>query len=393
MAISDPNHQNLIDKVSRDELIKTICDVVRIPSVNPYDNQPASGYREREMADYLLTRMKNLGLEVGEREIAPGRPNIWGRLRGQGDGPTIMLAGHMDTVTVEGYSAPFEARVTAERVYGRGSCDMKNSFAIYLEVARLLVDGKAPLRGDLLIVGVADEEYQLRGSADMGRHGPWADYGIVSEPTDLQVCVAHRGDVAFKIRTFGTSCHSTAPELGHNAILDMSRVLNALSSFDDELQKRETHPVCGSPRFSMNVIRGGTITHTIPDFCELEVDRRTLPHETPETVYAEVRQKLDSICGLTYELSEAHSVSLPLEIDPESAIVRATTKAFEDVTGRAASVGSSFGATDAPNFGFPTILFGAGPGKTAHTLDEYVEISQVETATKTILKTVLDVVE
>ncbi|KIC14345.1 M20 family metallopeptidase [Leisingera sp. ANG-Vp] len=387
------NLQGLVELVSRDELVRTLSDVVRIPSVNPYDELPGPGRREREVGDYLLQRLDQLGFETGEREIAPGRPNIWGRLRGSGDGPTVMLAGHMDTVTVEGYSDPFEPKVTEDRVYGRGSCDMKSAFATYLEIARILVETNIPLRGDLLIVGVADEEYQLRGSADMGWHGPFADYGIILEPTDLKICLAHRGDVAFKIRTFGASCHSSSPELGHNAITDMSQVLNALSSYDDELQAREHHPLCGAPRFSMNVIRGGTITHAIPDFCELEVDRRTLPHETPDIVYEEVRQKLDMVPGLKYELTEPHSVSLPLEVDQDCAIAQAARNAFRKVTGHVAGLGSCSGATDAPNFGFPTIVFGAGPFMTAHTLNEYAEINLIETVTKTVLGTVLELIE
>jgi acetylornithine deacetylase len=269
----------LVDDIQLEAVVTDLCEMIRIRSENPFDGPPGEGFREKELGDFFLSRLSDLRFEVGSREIAPGRPNVWGRLKGRGSGPSLMFAGHLDTVGTEGYDAPFEPRVEHDRVYGRGACDMKAALAAYLEVARVPVESGRELCGDLVIAGTADEEWQLTGSRDIGQNGPRADFDLIGEPTSLKICPAHKGDYAIAIRTFGKSVHSSIPEEGLNAIEDMGRVISAFADYDRMLSAREPHPVCGHGRFSMGVIRGGTMVCTVPDFCELELDRRTLPGE------------------------------------------------------------------------------------------------------------------
>jgi acetylornithine deacetylase/succinyl-diaminopimelate desuccinylase-like protein len=107
--------------------------MVAIPSVNPFGSKPTPGQREQEMAEFLLSKMAELGLETGSWAVAPDRPNVWGRLKGSGGGPTIMLAGHLDTVGVEGYEDGHQPHVSGGRIYGRGACDMKAALAATLK--------------------------------------------------------------------------------------------------------------------------------------------------------------------------------------------------------------------------------------------------------------------
>jgi len=370
--------------------------MIRIRSENPFGKPPSEGYRERELGDFVLSRLNDLKFEIGSREIAPGRPNVWGRLKGRGSGPSLMLAGHLDTVGTEGYNEPFEPRVEHDRVYGRGACDMKAALAAYLEVARVLVESGIELSGDLIIAGTADEEWRLAGSRDIGRNGPWADFGLIGEPTGLKICPAHKGDYAVAIRTFGRAVHSSIPDEGHNAIEDMGRVINALADYDRALLARESHAICGHGRFSMGVIRGGTMVCTIPDFCELELDRRTLPGETGESIKSEYRNFLDTRLGcsgeIRYEFSEPLTEVPPLNVPMNSPIVQATVQAFKSVTGGMATVEAYTAATDAPNLGFPAIIFGPGSCEQAHSLCEFVNIAELETATKVYLQTAINMV-
>ena len=384
----------MVDDIQLKAVITDLCEMIKIRSENPFDGPPGEGYREKELGDFFLSRLSDLGFEVGSKEIAPGRPNVWARLKGRGSGPSLMLAGHLDTVGTEDYGAPFVPRVENGRVYGRGACDMKAALAAYLEVARVLVDCGTELSGDLIIAGTADEEWKLAGSQDIGRKGPWAEFGLIGEPTRLRICPTHKGDYAIAIRTFGKSVHSSIPEEGHNAIEDMGRIINALADYDQVLSTRDPHPVCGYGRFSMGVIRGGTMVCTVPDFCELELDRRTLPGETGESVKMEYRSHLNSRLGnsseIRYELSEPLTEVTPLDVPTDSPIVQATVKAFQSITGEEAKIQAHTAATDAPNLGFPTVIFGPGSCEQAHSLCEFVDIAELDIATKVYMQTVVN---
>ena len=387
-------YEELLSAIDDEAVIDDLRAMVAIPSENPFDGPPSEGRREREIGEFMLERLATLGFETGSREFALGRPNVWGRLKGNGNGPALMLAGHTDTVGTEGYVDPFNPRVENDRVYGRGSCDMKAAIAGYLEVARLLSQLDVVLKGDLIVAGVADEEWGMLGSKDMGANGPWADFGMIGEPTELTLCPAHKGEYAAAIRTFGKAVHASVPELGINAIEHMAQVIGAFADYNESLKDREPHALCGHGRFSLGTIRGGTMVATVPDFCEIEVDRRTIPGETSDAVEGEYRARLEKIAGendeVRYELSAPLIDVPPLDVPLDSPIVRAARQAFETVTGAPPKIDAFSAATDAPNLGFPTVIFGPGSLAQAHTLDEYVEIEEVKIATRVYLRTALE---
>ena len=388
------SNRSLADRVDEDAVTATLAEMVAIRSVNPFDEAASPGHREREMADYLCARMEALGMEVECRDIVDGRPNVCGRLKGTGDGPTFMLTGHMDTVGVEGYDGAFEPRIDGGRLYGRGACDMKGALAAYLEVVRVLQDSGTALNGDLLIGVVCDEEHTMIGSKDWGPNWPHAAAGVIGEPTELAICPAHKGQAAMLIRTFGKAVHSSMPELGENAIVRMAQVIDAFDDYGDELKTREPHPLCGHGRFSPGVIRGGTISSAVPDFCELEVDRRMVPGETEEQVVAEYRARLDRLAerdpGFRYEIAGPTIGVGPLDVAPDDPLVTTLAKACETVTGSAPPVEAFPGGTDAPNMGFPCIICGPGALAQAHTVDEFVETRQLADAARIYLLAALD---
>lgn len=387
----------LADRVDEAAVTATLADMVAIQSVNPFDEPASPGHREQEMADYLCARMEELGLEVERRDIVAGRPNVSGRLKGKGTGRSLMLAGHLDTVGVEGYDTAFDARIEDGRLYGRGACDMKAALACYLEVVRVLRDTGTELAGDLLIGAVADEEHTMIGSKDWGPNWPRADAGIIGEPTELAVCPAHKGQHCLLIRTFGKAVHSSMPELGENAIVRMSRVIAAFDDYNDELKSRAPHPLCGHGRFSPGVIQGGTISSAVPDFCELEVDRRMVPGETPEQIVAEYRARIDPLMKddptFRYEIAGPTVGVGPLDISADDEIVQSVVAACEAVTGNAPDISAFPGGTDAPNMGFPCIICGPGALAQAHTVNEFVETRQLADAARVYLLAALEMTD
>ena len=381
-------------QVSADSITRWLKEMIAIPSENPMADEARPGHREQEIGEYYLEQMRQLGLTVGSREAAPGRPNVFGTRAGRKDHPSLMLCGHLDTVPTEGYDEPYAPHERDGRIYGRGSCDMKAGLACYLEVARLLQNAEVTLSGSLILCGVADEEWQMIGSREIGRNGPFADQCIIGEPSDLAVCPAHKGQYGFFIRTFGKAVHSSIPEQGENAIERMARVVNALSDYNEELATRDPHPLCGHGTYSPGVIRGGDLASAVPDFCELEIDRRILPSDVTEDVRKDIAQRLEPLKnqdpGFRYELSDP-SWDIPAnDLSVEAPVVQSLLNASTELSGQPETARSFPGATDAPNLKTPAVVCGPGALAQAHSLNEFVEIEQCVRATKMYLRAVVD---
>jgi acetylornithine deacetylase len=381
--------EELVRGIDGDWLGRVLQEMIFIRSENPFRELPAAGFREKEMAEYLADRMASLGLRVEMREVRPGRPNVFGFLSGTGGGPTLMLLGHMDTARTTGYPDAYETRLEEGKIYGRGACDMKAALAAYLAVGKVLTEAKVSLKGNLIVCGDMDEEFGKLGSKAIGRDGPAADQGIIGEPTKLRVCPANKGRVSTKIVARGRAAHSSVPEEGINAIEAMGRILLAFEGYNDELRSREPHPLCGHGRFTAGVIRGGVQVNTVPDYCELEIDRRTLPGETREEIYRElhahVRKTVDKDPGLLYEITEPTWLTEPNDIYPREPVVQALRTAHEAVFGRDPGIEAFVAGSDAPYLGFPTVVCGPGSIAQAHTTREYVELEEVVGAAKLYL--------
>jgi acetylornithine deacetylase/succinyl-diaminopimelate desuccinylase family protein len=384
----------LTREIDENFLMERLKEMIAIKSENPFDEEPRPGYREKEMGEYYAETMTNLGLEVDYNDILPGRPNVFGHSKGLANGPTLMLAGHMDTARTDGYEDAYDVKVEEGKIFGRGACDMKAALAAYLEVARILKTAKVKLNGNLILAGIMDEEYRMLGSQDIGKNGPHADQGIIGEPCDLTICPTNKGRVSTYIRTFGTAAHSSVPENGDNAISRMAKVIQIFSDYNEELLKAEPHQLCGYGRFNPGVIRGGVQVNMVPDHCELEVDRRTLPGETKEKVYDEFHLRLNRLVqedpGFKYKISEPTWLIPPNEISSKEAVVKSLLSAHEQVLGRAAQVTAFPAGSDAPYMGFPTVVCGPGSITQAHSTREFVSLEQVVGSVKMYLWTIVD---
>ena len=367
-------------------------DLVAIPSVNPALIPGAPG--EGEVARFLAAACRRLGMEVTLEEVAPGRPNVIAVIPGSdaARARSLMLNGHTDTVGGAGMEAPFSPSRQDDRLFGRGSVDMKGGLAAMIGAAAALHDARVSPRGDVLLTFVADEEHLSLGTAAVAATRR-ADAAIVTEATDLRVCVAHKGFVWATIRTDGRAAHGSDYETGVDAIAHMGRVLAGLERLDREVLARRTHPLLGRPSVHASVIQGGEGLSTYPPSCSLVLERRTLPQETEDGVQAELREMLASLAEsdpLFHASFEVTCVRPGLDVDRGAEIVRALDGAYADVRGTPPTYvghGAWFDAALLARAGIPAVIFGP-VGAGAHAAVEYVDLPSVVACAQILAHTI-----
>lgn len=370
-----------------DEPTRLLADLVAIPSVNPM-GRPVDGpeYFEGRIGAYLEDWFRDAGIPAVRQAVAPGRSNILARYEAPGgSAPTLLFDVHQDTVPVDGMTIPpFEPRVEAGRMYGRGSCDVKAGMAAMLLAFRRLCRERPRGSASVVLACTVDEEYTHLGSDKLAETQKEIGLAVVAEPTRLDVVPWHKGSVRWKVRTRGVACHSSTPERGANAIYRMAKVVDALEAHAAELSRSAPHPRLGPPSLSVGRIDGGRSVNVVPDWCEIEIDRRLIPGETwegaVERVRASVAERLQDPSVVEFEVPWGRMP--PLETEP-GAWLDPVTKAVEAATGRApALVGVPYGTDAGPlgEAGIPAIVFGPGDIAQAHTRDEWVELEQVALA-------------
>lgn len=366
--------------IETEPVIQLLSDLVAIDSVNPGLVPGAAG--EAEIADYVAAWLERRGLQVWRQELAPRRANVVGVLAGSAAGKTLALNAHLDTVGVSGMDDPFNPRVGGDRLYGRGSYDMKGGLAaIMLAVEKLARNGLPS--GDVVVMAVGDEEYGSLGT-EMALAASRTDAAIVTEPTALEICVAHKGFAWMEIETLGRAAHGSRADLGVDAIAAMGEVLAQFSRRNSELRSRAPHPLLGTPTLHASLIRGGQELSSYPASCLLQAERRTLPGETPTDITNELEGMLRAVEACDPSFRATGNVFFwrdPFEVDVASPIVRVVHDAATHVTGNDPGLGGADAWMDAAllqGAGIPTVVFGPG-GAGAHAHEEWVSISQVAT--------------
>ena len=381
-------------------LATLLHDLVAIDSVNP--TLVPGGAGEAEIAAYLAGVLRQIGLEVETPEVAPGRPNVLAVLPGRhrAEAPALLLSGHTDTVGTSGMTIdPFEGRIEGDRVYGRGAIDMKAGVAAIVESVRALA-AAGPPDGDVVLALVADEEDRSLGVEHLvgclRARGALPAAGIITEPTDLAVVHAHKGFSWGRVETVGRAAHGSDHGNGVDAIALMGRVIARLETLDRNELPTRTHPLLGRGSLHCSLIQGGTGLSTYPDRCTLDVERRTLPGETRETLRREVEGILRDLgAEADFEATYTHVFDrLPLEVPEDAPIVQA----LDEALGSGARHEGVSGWTDAKildSAGIPTVLFGPGsepePGgeggglNLAHAAVEYASLSSTETCARLLV--------
>lgn len=363
-----------------------LADLVAIDSVNPALVPGAAG--EAQIAAFVAAWLEARGLQVTVVDEPAGRPSVVAVARGSGGGASLMLNAHLDTVGVAGMARPHEPELRDGRLHGRGAYDMKGGLAAIM-LAGAAAAG-AGLRGDVLVTAVADEEHASEGTqAVLRRFG--ADACVVTEPTHLRACVAHKGFVWAELETRGRAAHGSRPDLGADAIAGMGPVLAAIGALQERLDAAP-HPLLGPASLHASLISGGQELSSYPARCVLAVERRTLPGETAE----EVRRELEELLALARDADPRLQTELriglarePFEVDPGAHVVTTLRAAGAAVLGDAPQVVGDHPWMDAAltaAAGIPTVVFGpAGAG--AHAVEEYADVASVERCAAVLAET------
>jgi putative selenium metabolism hydrolase len=372
----------------RTDLTNFLRDLVQTPS-------PST--QEDTVAERIVAEMKALGL----RDVRVDRiGNVVGRI-GPGHGPLLMLNGHMDTVRVSDAKAwtraPFGAEIEDGVLYGLGACDMKAGLAATIYGAKLLRDAGVTLKGDLVVACVVQEEpcEGLGSRVLIEEEGVRPDWVILSEPTNLAITRGQRGRLEMRLTTHGRSAHAANPDLGKNAIYTAARLVFGLELLADQLADDD---FLGPGTLAVTVITStASSRNAVPDRCEMIIDRRLTLGENETMALAEVQRVIaregvpaevevteyqaTSYTGYACHAREFYPAWVMAEDHP---LVTATVRAVRAQLKRRPQVGrwnfSTEGVYTAGVAGIPSVGFGPGDPRCAHTADEHVRLADVHAA-------------
>lgn len=382
------------------ELTKTLLrELVAIDSVNPALVPGARG--EAAASEFLREQLHQHGIAAELREAAPGRPNVVALLgpdaakstRGGKVYTGLALLAHVDTVGAGDMKDPFAPRECEGKLYGRGALDIKSGVAAMCAATIAVAKAQTRLAKPLLIAAVVDEECNSIGTEALLRDFS-ADAAVVLEPTDLKLCIAHKGYAWFEITTHGRAAHGSLPEEGRDAIRMMGRVLNLLDALDKSLAAKEPHPRLGHGSLHASLIRGGQELSSYPAECRLELERRTLPGESVEQIEADLRGMLEALRLRDPEFRASvrrTGFRPPYEISPDAPLVGRSSEAIRAVTGSVELTGMAAWTDTAllRAAGIPGVVFGPR-GRGLHGAEEYVELDSVVATANVLERLILD---
>ena len=370
------------DPLSADYVTTILSNLVSTPSENPGDY-------ENGVVDRIVDWFEGTPVEVKRIESMPGRYSVGAVLKGKGNGPRLVLNGHMDTVPVDDIdlwtTEPFGGKIKDGFLYGRGACDMKAGLAVQIAVAHHLIGHLDRLNGTLVMHFAAGEERAEPGTLSLLESGFTGDLGIVTEPTELKIAAATRGLAPIHVRLTGRSIHASRGHLGINPAWGLQWVLEALQEYRSHLEK-QNHPLLNHGSCTPTMVQGGVVPNAVSDFIDLYVDRRLIPGETVDGEVAEVRRRLNAAkpdgSQIGVEVDVAYNRFDPAEIPVDAPIVNHLLKSTETVLGTPAEVYGAPYSSDVRNLvndaGISAVNFGPGNVAECHCADERVEVRQLE---------------
>jgi acetylornithine deacetylase len=367
-----------------EDVASLLQQMVHFNSINPA--LPGATDGGRDLIDYLESFAETWGLPCERLPLAGQPDQLLLRVKADESDDWLLLDSHLDTVAVEGMTIdPFGAERRDGRIHGRGAADTKGTAAAMLWALRQYA--AQPGGNNVALLLSFDEEVSMSGVTDFldhrQSHLPGKFVGaIVGEPTGLRPVIAHNGCMRSRITTQGVACHSSVPHEGRSAISDMLHVIRRIEKVYAPSLTAE-HPLTGVALCTVNTIHGGSAANIIPDRCTIEVDRRSVPGETPFDVARELESLLITHQREKPELRYQHRIDVnhpPLTPDRNGSLADWAQGVLAHLSLPTLSLGAPF-ATHAGPFdaaGLPAIVLGPGSPHTAHTRDEWVDIAQIE---------------
>ncbi len=373
-------------------VVELLQRLVAIPSVNPSLADDPSIGGEARLAEFLAGHLEHAGYKIEWHEATHGRPNVVGRYGPAQPRRSILVESHLDTQGIHGMTVPpFEGGIRDGKLYGRGACDTKGPMAAALTALdEQTLDAMASAGIQVIYIGAMGEEKGNLGAEELVELGVGADEALILEPTDLNVVHAHKGALWFEIEVEGLAAHGSNPALGLSAIRGMAKVIERIESLVEIEARTHVHPLLGKPTVNIGLIRGGSSINIVPDRCVIEVDRRVLPGDTSDKIMDQVRKELDSMkAGGAINAWRIQKIKdgVPFETTAESALVKRLLQSCAGAGVKSSAQGAAW-YSDAGPFSRTckeVAVFGPGSIRQAHTADEFIELSSLESGT-TILR-------
>ncbi len=383
--------KEIINKIDQEELLDEVKNLISIPS---HLNTPG---QEKEISDFVYNRCTSLGFDTVLQDTGNERSNVIAKINStqKNGSSSLVLNGHLDTVPPgENMPSPYEPKIKEGRLYGRGAADMKGAVGCMIYALSLLKKFNIKLKGDLYFTGIVGEETGGTGTRYLINEGFNVEYVIVGEPTDLNLCISHKGAHALEIMIKGKTAHASIPENGVSAISAMAEfIMKTKERLVPELNKR-IQDMVGSPTLSFGLIRGGKKINMVADTCTVEIDRRWINNESIPQIISEFTEILKEVCKddpvLEYKIISTlppDGYFGPFTIPGDHEFVLRLKKILMD-QGFNSNITGMQGWTDGAttmHSGIPTIVFGPGSMSQAHTDTEWVEAAQLIQAVKCYL--------
>ncbi|SHD77806.1 M20 family metallopeptidase [Schnuerera ultunensis] len=380
---------NIIDVepyIVQDEIIQVIKDLISIPSYPGINNQ------ETNVAKYLHTLFETEGIESKIIHVVDGRCNVVAKLEGLGKGKNLLLIGHTDTVPSYDMKDACVPYIKEGKLFGRGSVDMKGPLACMALAMIAIKRSGVILDGDVIFAGVIDEEHNSEGAIDLIKNGIEADSAIVGEPTNLDICVAHRGLEWLEVSFKGETVHGGRQSDGINAIDMAVAFINYVNKKLPLYIEKTNHEIIGKGSFNFGKIYGGSQPSSVAGDCYIELDRRWLPGEKYEDIIGQFDDMAKDLsksienfnCNIRVmdeSLMRDGYVHEAMDIDKNHEIVNITSEAVKDVLvdepKKTYFPAWSDGGLISSYAKIPTIIFAPGDLETAHSSIEHIDINQL----------------
>lgn len=373
--------QKAIDLINEEEAVTFLRELVAINSVNP----PGA---ETAVAEAIRNHLATAGISADLDEVEPGRSNILTALTGTapaGDQPRVLVfSGHLDTVptgNIPWQHDPFGGERVGNKLYGRGTTDMKGGVAAMVLAMEYLHRAGVKLQGTLRFAGTVGEEVDCLGAKAVAARGQIDDATamVISEPSSNRPFIAHKGALWLEVVTYGKTAHGSMPDQGVNAITAMARFIHELESY---VFTYDHHPLLGSPTMNIGVIQGGVKTNVVADRCTLAIDIRTVPGQEHAQIKRELQKLLEHVCeplGAQCEIRVANDLPAVTTAE-EHPFIALSRETLQELCGAEVPVSGVNYYTDAsiygPHLGVPILICGPGEATLAHQPDEWIAIDR-----------------
>lgn len=383
--------KEVLQNIKRERILQILREIVSKPSINPPGD-------EIKVVEYIKDLLVEMNLEPEYQWVLPNRPNILAKIKGEEAGPNLLFLGHTDVVPIENPDTwkfdPWSGHIEGERLYGRGSSDMKGGIAAFLAAMEAIQLSDIKLKGDTIFAGVIDEEVSGKGTIHLVDSGfvKQIDAAIVGEPSKMEIEIAHRGTCWLEVSTQGIPAHGSLPHKGVNAIIKMCKFLERLFQVGFRFK---SHDLLPDPSINVGKISGGIKINIVPSICEALIDIRIVPGMSREDVVAPIQELINELKVEDPEFKAEIKITQfrkPFQIDRNEQIVQTISRSAQKILGKKIKLSGFPAYTDA---GFihnmakkPVVVF--GPGEQAHTDNESIIIENVVNASKIYAMTILD---